>query len=196
MSNIYHIKVQLAHISKPPIWRELLVPAEANLYLLHCCIQGAMGWFNCHLHQFMVGGQYYGIPHSDYGDDMKDARKVVLTKVLKKPKDSIQYEYDFGDGWLHNISLIAILPAETGKTYPLLLKGKGACPPEDCGGPYGYENLKDIVKNPKHEEYEEMTDWLGGDFDPNKFDLEEHQSAMTATYNSGVLNKGKEFSEI
>ena len=192
MSNIYHIKVQLAHIAKPPVWREILVEADTNLYLLHCCIQGAMGWFNTHLHQFIVGGQFYGIPHPDFGDDLEDARKVSLKKVLKKPKDTIQYEYDFGDDWLHVISLVDIVSAEAGKKYPLLLKGKGACPPEDCGGSYGYESLKDIVKNPKHEEYEEMTDWLGDDFDPNEFDLAEHQTAMVESYKEGVLNKGKE----
>lgn len=195
MSNIYHIKIQLAHISKPPIWREILVSDETSLYLLHCCIQGAMGWYNSHLHQFIIGGQYYGIPHPDYDPDMKDARKVALKKVLKKPKDALQYEYDFGDGWLHHVSLVAILPAEKSKIYPILLKGKGACPPEDCGGPYGYENLKDILKNPEHEEFEEMTDWIGDDFDPNEFDLSEHQSAMAAAYQNGVLNKESEFSE-
>ena len=171
MKNIYQLRIQLEYISKPPIWREIHVIDLTSLYLVHCTIQGAMGWFNCHLHQFIQGNQFYGIPHPDYGDSMADARKVPINKVLQKEKDWLHYEYDFGDGWLHRITLEKISQPVEGKEYPLLIKGKGACPPEDCGGPPGYENLKEIIANPNHEEHEEMVDWLGYVFDPNKFDL-------------------------
>ena len=195
MKNIYQLRIQLEYINKPPIWREIHVVDLTSLYLLHCTIQGAMGWFNCHLHQFMKGDQYYGIPHPDYGDTMADARKVPINKVLQKEKDWLHYEYDFGDGWLHRITLEKISQPVVGKEYPLLIKGKGTCPPEDCGGPPGYEDLKEIIANPNHEEHEEMVDWLGYVFDPNKFDLLQHQMAMTESYKDGLINKGREFNE-
>ena len=195
MKNIYQLRIQLEYINKPPIWREIHVIDLTSLYLIHCTIQGAMGWFNCHLHQFIQGNQFYGIPHPDYGDSMADARKIPINKVLQKEKDWLHYEYDFGDGWMHRITLEKISQPVAGKEYPLLIKGKGACPPEDCGGPPGYENMKEIIADPNHEEHEEMVDWLGDDFDPNEFDLLQHQNAMAASYKSGLLNKGKEFNE-
>ena len=194
MSNIYQLKVQLEGATKPPIWRQLQVPQDISLYLLHCCIQGAMGWYNCHLHQFVIAGQYYGIPHPDYDMDMKDARRVKLDSVLKNEKAHIIYEYDFGDGWMHRITLEKKLPLDAKQTYPLLVQGKGACPPEDCGGVWGYAELKETMSNPKHEEYEEMLEWMGvEEFDPNEFDLEEHQDEMMAAYEEGIRDKGKLF---
>ncbi len=194
MSNIYQLKVQLEGATKPPIWRQLQVPQDMSLYLLHCCIQGAMGWYNSHLHQFVINGEYYGIPHPDYDMDMEDARLVKLDSVLKNEKAHIIYEYDFGDGWMHRITLEKKLPVDAKQTYPLLIQGKGACPPEDCGGVWGYEELKVTMSNPEHEEYEDMLEWLGIDeFDPNEFDLEEHQDDMMASYEAGVRDKGKSF---
>jgi Plasmid pRiA4b ORF-3-like protein len=195
MGNIYQLRIQLDGVTNPPIWREVLLSEDTNLYLLHCIIQGAMGWYNCHLHQFIHTNQYYGIPHPDYGDTMKDARKTHLKKLLKKEKDYLHYEYDFGDGWIHRITLERILVAEKDKTYPMLVAGKGGCPPEDCGGIYGYEDLKKIMSNPKHKEYRDMLDWLGSRLDPNDFDLKEHQEAMKESYEEGVVNKGREFGE-
>lgn len=195
MKNIYQLRIQLEYINKPPIWREVQVADDTTLYLLHCIIQGAMGWDNCHLHQFMSGNQYFGIPHPDYGDSMLDARKISLSKLLKKEKDWLHYEYDFGDGWLHRITLEKIGQPEANKTYPILIKGKGACPPEDCGGPPGYEDLKEIMADTNHEEYKEMAEWLDGEFDPNKFNLSENQHATIASYNMGLVNKGREFKE-
>lgn len=87
--------------------------------------------------------------------------------------DKLIYEYDFGDGWEHKIRIEKILPAEKGKRYPVCLAGKRACPPEDCGGPPGYERLLEVLRDPKHEEYEETLEWLGGPFDPEAFDVNE-----------------------
>jgi hypothetical protein len=191
MSNIYQIKIQLQGVSKPPVWRQLHVSSDMNLYLLHCCIQGAMGWYNSHLHQFIVNGQYYGIPHPLIDNGLKDERKIVLKNVLKQENAYIDYEYDFGDGWQHRITLEKILPANAKQQLPVLVKGKGACPPEDCGGVYGYENLKEVMKNPEHEEFEELSDWLEDEeFDPNDFDLEMQQEEMMSCYEMGVEDKG------
>ncbi len=193
MSKIFKLKIQLDGATKPPIWREVLVPSDANLFLLHCTIQGSMGWMNGHLHQFIINGNFYGLPHPEFDDDMEDERKVKISDVLRKSKDKIMYEYDFGDGWLHSVTLIEILEADVKSVYPALLKGKGACPPEDCGGIFGFEDLKEVMKNPKNEEHEDMVEWLGYVFDPDEFELAEHQTATIEAYKSGVKNKGKEF---
>ena len=194
MSNIYQLKVQLEGATKPPIWRQLHVPQDISLYLLHCCIQGAMGWCNSHLHQFIINGEYYGISLPDDDMDMEDERPIKLDTVLKNEKAHIMYEYDFGDGWIHRITLEKKLPTDAKQIYPLLIQGKGACPPEDCGGVWGYEDLKEKMSNPDHEEYEEMLEWLGvEEFDPNEFDLKQHQKDMMASYKAGIKDKGKLF---
>ena len=194
MSNIYQLKVQLEGATKPPIWRQLQVPQDISLYLLHSCIQGAMGWDNGHLHQFIINGQYYGIPFSEDDDDMADERLVKLESVLQREKAHIIYEYDFGDGWMHRVTLEKILPTDVHQKYPLLIEGKGACPPEDCGGVWGYEDLKETLSNPDHEEHEEMLEWLGVEaFDPTQFDLKRHQKEMIASYKAGIKDKGKSF---
>jgi Plasmid pRiA4b ORF-3-like protein len=194
MANIYQIKVQLQGVSKPPVWRQLQVPSDISLYLLHCCIQGAMGWTNTHLHQFDVDGQYFGIPHEDYDEGMKDGRKKKLQNALKKVDTYMDYEYDFGDGWLHRITLEKILPTNPQQKLPVLLKGKGACPPEDCGGIWGYENLKEVMKNPAHEEYEDLSEWLGVEtFDATAFDLEKMQDGMISAYEMGLTDNGESF---
>ncbi len=194
MANIYQIRVQLEGVSKPPVWRQLQVPSDISLYLLHCCIQGAMGWFNSHLHQFIVDGQDYGIPNEDYDENMKDGRKKKLQNALKKVNTHIDYEYDFGDGWQHRVTLEKILPANPQQTRPALLKGKGACPPEDCGGIWGYENLKEVMKNPAHEEYEDLSEWLGVEaFDATAFDLGDMQEGMISAYEMGIEDNGESF---
>lgn len=87
---------------------------------------------------------------------------------------SAYYVYDFGDSWEHEIRLEKILPREKRK-YPACIAGKRACPPEDCGGIWGYEEFLEIIKDPEHEEYEDMLDWVGGEFDPEHFDIEDVQ---------------------
>jgi hypothetical protein len=188
MSKILKLKIQLQGVTKPPVWRKIEVSAEDTFYDLHHIIQGAMGWYNAHLHQFIADyHQYIGLPSPD--DDfmeMTDSREVKIGEILKTVKSKIVYEYDFGDSWEHLITVEAISDAEKEVEYPRLLQGKGACPPEDCGGCWGYENLKEAVKDPKHESYENLRDWLeleeGEVFDPTAFDLKEHQSEMMYWY--------------
>lgn len=198
MSKILKLKVQLKGVAKPPIWRKIEVSADDTLYDLHNIIQGAMGWYNAHLHQFILGRQYFGLP-SPYDDfmEMSDARKVKIGEVLRTAKSKIIYEYDFGDSWEHLVTLEDVADAEKGVKYPRLLEGKGACPPEDCGGCWGYEDLKAAVSDPNHEDYEDLREWLeleeGETFDPNAFDLAEQQGEMLDLYNSGKKTKGKEF---
>ena len=129
-----------------------------------------MGWENYHLHQFIVGNAYFGEPDPDF--DAEDDRKVKLIQIVRTEKQKFTYEYDFGDDWRHEILVEKIHQPEPRVRYPVCLKGKRACPPEDCGGVWGYDDLLEIIKDPDNEEYEEMMDWLGGEFDPEAFDLD------------------------
>ncbi|MBM4257783.1 MAG: plasmid pRiA4b ORF-3 family protein [Deltaproteobacteria bacterium] len=173
-TQIYQLKISLAE-SAPPIWRRVQVPSVMLLGDLHALIQIAMGWQNSHMHQFRVGKTCYGPLYPDDFDgvtETKDEDKVTVEEVLPKVKAKLGYEYDFGDGWEHEIVVEKILSPEQGVKYPLCLDGKRACPPEDCGGIWGYANMLEVIKDPEHPEYEEMEEWLGEEFDPDAFSVE------------------------
>jgi hypothetical protein len=114
------------------------------------------------------------MPGDDTWGEMNnvDYKKIRVSGLLKKEKEKIVYEYDFGDGWEHDVLLEKILPVDEKFKFPVCLEGKMACPPEDCGGVWGYSDLLEILKQPKHEEYDNMIEWLGGEFDPEHFDIE------------------------
>ena len=130
-----------------------------------------MGWGNYHLHQFIIGDVRYGIPDPEFPDNTRNETNVRLDKIAE-PGDTFIYEYDFGDSWQHEIKIEKMLPPED-QRYPVCLAGKRACPPEDCGGFPGYQHLLRILRNPKHEEHEDMLEWIGEDFDPEAFNLVE-----------------------
>ncbi len=180
-TSIYQIKVTLED-SRPPIWRRLLVPGDVTLAQLHDIIQIAMGWEGYHLHQFIVGKTYYGEPHPDYEPwaEMRDERKVTLRQIAPREGMKFRYEYDFGDSWLHQILVEKILPPEPGKGYPVCIKGQRACPPEDVGGIWGYYNFLEAIQDPEHPEHEDYLEWIGGEFDPEEFDLEGVNKALQA----------------
>jgi len=166
---IYQLKITLKE-SRPPIWRRFQVRSDVTLAKLHRIIQEVMGWFDGHLHQFIVGRIYYGVPDPDDLSETRDERKVRLDQILSVPGRKIVYEYDFGDGWEHEIVLEKILSPDPKTRYPRCLDGARACPPEDCGGIYGYADFLEAIRNPEHEEHEEMLEWIGGEFDPEHFD--------------------------
>ena len=172
---VYQLKITLRDVSKPPVWRRVLVRAGITLRDLHEVIQQAMGWENCHMHVFSTGWQEYGSPDPELGH--ASDKKARLPEVLAVPGDRLRYTYDFGDDWEHDIVLEEIRPAEPGEACPVCVAGKGACPPEDCGGAWGYANLKEILASPSDEEHEEMLDWLGLDtaaeFDPGELSIGE-----------------------
>jgi hypothetical protein len=174
---IYQLKITLMG-SKPPIWRRVQVPGSISLYKLHQILQVVMGWEESHLHQFKFGRVYYGEPDPDFRDDMKNERRAKLMEVAPNEKDRFIYEYDFGDSWEHDILVEKILPAEPGTAYPFCLTGKRACPPEDCGGVWGYESLLEAIRDPNHPEHEEMLEWVGEDFAPEAFSLDETNEAL------------------
>ena len=173
LRSIFQLKVSLQG-AKPPIWRRLLVPSYIKLDAFHMAIQISMGWTDSHLHQFITKDrEFYGVKEDDFDLEVVDESKFRLSHLLKTEKDGLIYEYDFGDSWTHKIILEKILPFDTDKKLPYCVTGKRACPPEDCGGIWGYADLLDILENPEHEEYEEMLEWLEGGFDPAHFSRSE-----------------------
>lgn len=167
---VYQLKITLQH-AKPPIWRRVLVPGNWTLARLHKVIQSAMGWCDCHLHEFVIDGQTYGDP-SVYDDlPVRSERRVRLETVAPAARRKFKYQYDFGDSWDHEILVEAILPPEPGVAYPVCIAGKRACPPEDVGGVWGYAGFLDALADPDHEEHDSYLAWLGGPFDAEAFDL-------------------------
>jgi hypothetical protein len=168
------IKISLRDVSKPPVWRRVLVPAGIGLDMLSEVIQVAMGWDGGHLHVFSHGREQFGPSGLDLG--YTDEASVTLADLLSKPGDKLSYSYDFGDGWEHDL-LLEETRHETPGGPPSCVAGKGACPPEDCGGPWGYADLKEVLADPADEEHLERLEWLGlesGDeFDPAEFSVDE-----------------------
>jgi len=173
-ANNYQIRIELLG-SKPKIWRRLLVPSDVPLSDLHKIIQTTMGWTNSHLHQFIKDRNFYepAPPADELWDSSGiDYAGITLDELLKTKNDTITYEYDFGDGWEHELKLEAILPADEKGQLPKCTAGAMACPPEDCGGIWGFQEFKKILKNPGHPEHEDYLEWYGGEFDPGAFDME------------------------
>ena len=173
---LYQLKIKLLDI-KPAIWRRIQVQ-DCTLVDLHEYIQAAFGWENYHLHQFEIDGVQYSQPAPD-GDDFdmgfEDETLVGLSKLIPKSAKKTRwvYEYDFGDGWRHEVLFEAFPPVDPKAKYPLCLEGERACPPEDCGGPWGYGGLLAIIRDPSHEEYADRLEWLGEGFDPEVFDRDQ-----------------------
>lgn len=166
---IYQIMVTLRHVVLP-IWRRIEVPGDIKLGKLHRVLQIAMGWTDSHLHSYRIGGATYGTPNPDSPNDTQSERNVRLDQIAAEG-DTVIYEYDFGDGWEHTLQVEKIVPADPTAHYPRCTAGSRACPPEDCGGPPGYEHLLQALRDPKHEDHEGMREWIGGEFDPEVFDL-------------------------
>jgi len=177
------LKLSLRGVSKPPVWRRLLVPTDMRLDRLHDVIQTSMGWTDTHLHVFSTAAGDYGVPDPELG--FRNERNARLGQFLTQQGDRIQYAYDFGDGWEHDIVLEKRLDPDPEAQLPTCLAGKGACPPEDCGGASGYADVKEIVADPRREDHDEMLDWLGlesaEEFEPAACDLVEINEALDMT---------------
>jgi Plasmid pRiA4b ORF-3-like protein len=177
-AQVYQFKLALVGIG-PPIWRRIQVPDTYSFWDLHVALQDSMGWLDYHLHVFRVPGpgagefEQIGIPDDDPFEGDKPTLpgwEIPITRYFSRPGTTVPYEYDFGDGWEHELTLEAILPRQAGQKYPICVDGARACPPEDCGGVHGYENLLTVIQDRTHEEYERMLEWLGGRYDPDRFD--------------------------
>jgi hypothetical protein len=172
---IYQIKVTLMGI-EPPIWRRIQVPGDMTLAELHDVLQAVMGWWDYHLHQFIVQGIYYGVPHPEYGEEMKDEGKARLNQTVDEGSRFV-YEYDFGDSWEHLLEVEKVLEPEPWRRYPVCVGGERATPPEDVGGIWGYEEYVEVMADPDHPEHEEWLEWRGA-FDPEAFDVDEVNAAL------------------
>ena len=166
MTLIASLRIILNDVEPMPM-RHLEVPLKIRLDRLHEVIQATMGWTDTHLYEFRVGDAGWGVPDPDgFYDGPMDAKKMTLEKLLDRTGTrTIQYVYDFGDGWDHSIRIERVNEATPGVTYPRLLKATGACPPEDVGGAWGYEEFLEALADPDHEQHEDMVRWSGGDFD-------------------------------
>jgi hypothetical protein len=175
---VLHVRITLRYVDNPPVWRQVLIPAAYPLNRVHRAVQAAMGWENCHMHAFQIGKTTYGPDPEDelgYADETK-ARLADVARVRTR----IGYEYDFGDGWEHELVVEARTVAKDGRAYPACIAGEGACPPEDCGGVYGFAELKEVLAGPDSEERDEMLEWIDEDFDPSHFDLAAANAAVAA----------------
>jgi len=176
---VVQLKISLKN-STPPIWRRVLVKSSISFYELHYTIQIAMGWGNYHLFEFKIGDYRIGIIDEDFDDPESGTAKIIvaneitLDEVISNGEFKFfSYEYDFGDGWMHSIVVEKTMPLDPDKYYPVCIKGKLNCPPENCGGLYGYYNFLEIIANKKHPEYRNMVEWMGGRFDPTEFEVED-----------------------
>jgi hypothetical protein len=172
---IFELEVTLRE-SEPRIWRRVAVPADIRLSKLHLVVQCAMGWTDSHLHRFVTddGNRYESKdPELDPDSAARDEARARLNSLLGTPGERLSYDYDYGDGWEHDIVLVRVCAPDPALAYPLCLAGERACPPEDCGWLTGYYSILEIVANPQHEEHEEMQEWLGEGFDPAAFDRDE-----------------------
>ncbi|MCU0445811.1 MAG: plasmid pRiA4b ORF-3 family protein [Microscillaceae bacterium] len=177
-AQLYQFKITLKD-APVPIWRRIHVSSTENFLNLHTYIQDAMGWYNYHMFTFEKDRGKYLLVDSeeslaDYGNDL--AANINLYEVFTAEKDKMLYTYDMGDNWEHEVVLEKILPLLPSTPHPVCIGGKGKCPPEDCGGVWGYADLLEILKDPKHPEYDAMCEWIdiesGDDWDPNEFELE------------------------
>jgi hypothetical protein len=173
---VYVLRISLLYIT-PQIWRSFQVPGSYSLFELHEVIQDVMGWESYHTHSFQIGGNLYGPPEEEFtgfGLNQYDEEEAVLDRLGLKEKQKFQYTYDFGDGWLHQLTVTKIIPASSASREdlysPRCLGGKRACPPEDCGGVGGYEDVLEALKTQDRKKHRELLDWLGK-YDPEAFDM-------------------------
>ncbi len=179
VKTVHRLKVTLRQV-KPPVWRRIEVASNIKLSELSGVLEAAMGWLGGHLHAFDAEGVRYEIRDGEsFGfPPPRDERKALLDEVLPVVKTKMRWDYDFGDGWEHDVIVEAIEPMRSDAVYPVCLVGKRACPPDDCGGPWGYSNLLAAISDPTHEEHEELIEWLPPGFDADEFDIAEATEMM------------------
>jgi hypothetical protein len=198
--SVYQLRVTLLG-TRPPVWRRIVVPAKASAEFLHQVIQMSMGWTDSHLHQFILGKRpnyVYVMPPDPEGDFDRDipsldAYHVTVAQLMERGEGRVVYEYDFGDSWEHEVRLEKDMPMEPGMQVPTCLDGARACPPEDCGGIGGYEDIVKMVADPKFEPEngprEELMEWLGGEYDPEAFNLGEVNGLLSPPKRSRARRK-------
>jgi hypothetical protein len=178
-TNIARLTVTLEDV-EPAVVRRLDVPVGLRLDRLHMVLQVAIGWTDMHLWEFYAGEIRWGLPDPDWPDGPLDARKTTLKQALDATgTKTLQYVYDFGDGWEHVIKIERIDEAAPNAIYPRLIAATGRCPPEDVGGPWGYAEFLEAIADPKHERHDELTEWIGDDFDPTVVETDWIEQELT-----------------
>ena len=172
---VFRIKITLDRF-KPAIWRRIEAP-DCTLEDLHNIIQLSMPWYSCHLWEFNVGRDRFGPEMEDFGfgfddDEPAPAGEAWLSGLVAAGIKKLRYTYDFGDSWEHTITFEKPVAREPKAKYPRCVAGERACPPEDCGGVWGYAGLLETLADPKHPDHKEMMQWAGGPIDPDAFDLD------------------------
>jgi hypothetical protein len=176
---VLSVKITLRNV-KPPIWRRVAVRGGMNLGDLHVLIQVVMGWDNGHLHAFDIGGEQYGDP--DGMDDIANENRLTLNGLVKSGVSRFRYTYDFGDDWEHDVLIEKASPPAAVTAFPACVAGKRHCPPEDCGGPWGYAELLETLANPAHPDHGEQREWIGEGFDPEEFSVAETDTALAEVF--------------
>jgi hypothetical protein len=179
-SKIYQFKITLDGV-KPAVWRRIQVPEDYSFWDLHVAIQDAMGWQDYHLHEFKIANPKtgnnapIGIPddETDWSRATLPGWEVAIIDYFTMDNRSAIYNYDFGDNWQHRIRLEAIEKAKPELKYPRCVAGDRACPPEDVGGAWGYEQFLRVIGDQMHSRHEQMLEWVGGSFEPDYFNPEE-----------------------
>jgi hypothetical protein len=195
-SDILQIKITLLDV-KPPVWRRVLVPASLPLRRLHETIQAAMGWLNQHLHEFRIGERRFGVPDPEDGasaSTLANDSLVKLSSLVEQGIDRFHYVYDFGDDWRHEIVIEDVRPGEAGIDYPVFVEGVRRCPPEDCGGPPGFQEFLDAVTNPAHPEHADTLDWNGEPYDPDDIEriiIDAQISRIARSRRGGLKARGR-----
>lgn len=181
------LRISLDNV-EPAIWRRVEVNDDLTFYQLHRVIQQAMGWGGYHMHEFDVARQRVGTRDAEDAmfmapNEMIPERSTRVGQLLGRCR-KFRYWYDFGDDWWHTIAVEKRLPADPEAAPAVLVAGENACPPEDCGGPWGYADLLDSLRDPASEGYADACDWVGNDFDPTAFDLAAHAKRV-----AGVIRR-------
>ena len=186
---VYDLDVRLISI-EPPIWRRITVSDQITLAALHHVLQVVMGWENYHLHQFIVGENHYGELDPEFDDDLdiQEDRRVTLREIAREKEASFVYEYDFGDSWQHQVTVVGIRPRTENSLAPRCFEGRRACPPEDCGGTSGYQNLIEALRDRRHLEHRELRAWAGPQYDPEPFSVQAVNSALAVLVALGVTS--------
>jgi hypothetical protein len=176
-AQVFQFKIVLKHII-PSIWRRILVPSDYTFWALHVAIQDAMGWQDYHLHEFRIadprmGAQFsIGIPDQEIVDDPQflASWEIAIAEIFSPSNPDALYIYDFGDCWEHTVTFEKVTASQPEAAYPVCVAGDRACPPEDSGGPPGYQLFLEAMDDPNHEAHEQYCEWIGGEFDAEQFD--------------------------
>jgi hypothetical protein len=167
--SIFQLRIALADV-RPLVWRRVLVPGSIRLNTLSEVLLAAMGWSNSHLHAFRIDDKIFGPNDDDSPEDEIDERSVTVLQALRDQRQFV-FDYDFGDGWEHEVLIEEITWSSHGLQVAVCIDGDNACPPEDVGGAAGYEVFLAAIADPDHEEHDSYLEWVGGSFDPAEFDL-------------------------